>query len=86
MHMHVAIAIASAACATHDQCTALLVSETDKAAASLDVNIGSFVDREPTHAPGLAHILGHMLSVMIRPTFSGTVLVAQRAVGQPLVA
>ena len=46
--------------------TALLVSDpdTDKAAASLDVNIGSFA--EPTRALGLAHFLEHMLSVPLR--------------------
>jgi len=41
--------------------TALLVSDpcTDKAAASLDVNIGSIND--PEDLPGLAHFLEHML-------------------------
>lgn len=46
--------------------TALLVSDpdTDKAAASLDVNVGSFA--EPSHALGLAHFLEHML-FMVHP-------------------
>jgi len=41
--------------------TALLISDpdTEKAAASLDVNIGSFA--EPSEALGLAHFLEHML-------------------------
>jgi predicted Zn-dependent peptidase len=40
--------------------TALLVSdpETDKAAASMDVNVGSFA--EPSETLGLAHFLEHM--------------------------
>jgi len=40
--------------------TALIISDpdTDKAAASLDVNIGSFA--EPSCALGLAHFLEHM--------------------------
>jgi hypothetical protein len=40
--------------------TALLISDpdTDKAAASLDVNVGSFA--EPSEALGLAHFLEHM--------------------------
>jgi len=41
--------------------TAFLCSDThtDKSAASLGVNIGSFA--EPDHAQGLAHFLEHML-------------------------
>ena len=41
--------------------TALLISDptTDKSAASLDVNVGSFA--EPSEALGLAHFLEHML-------------------------
>lgn len=33
--------------------------EIDKAAAALDVNVGSLAD--PTNAPGIAHFLEHML-------------------------
>jgi insulysin len=39
----------------------LLISDTDadKAAASLNVDVGNFCD--PTHLPGLAHFCEHML-------------------------
>lgn len=38
-------------------------ARTDKAAASLDVHIGSF--SEPVEIPGLAHFLEHMLFLYV---------------------
>jgi insulysin len=42
-------------------------SETDKASAALDVNVGSFCD--PKDMPGLAHAVEHMLFMGTKKVF-----------------
>lgn len=51
-------------------------AETDKASASLDVNVGSFSD--PKDMPGLAHAVEHML-------FMGTEKVSHQCNQRPLI-